>query len=34
MIKIWRKKAENQSIIHIFAKPLYWVKKILQLTDN
>lgn len=29
MIKIWRKKAENQSIIHIFAKPLYWVKKIL-----
>ena len=29
MIKIWRKKAENKSIIHIFAKPLYWVKKIL-----
>ena len=29
MIKIWRKKAENQSIIHIFVKPLYWVKKIL-----
>ena len=29
MIKIRRKKAENQSIIHIFAKPLYWVKKIL-----
>lgn len=29
MIKIWRKKAENQSIIHIFAKPLYRVKKIL-----
>ena len=29
MIKIWRKKAENQSIIHIFAKPLYLVKKIL-----